>query len=82
MPRFRRIGRCRLITEPVIVILADHLKYIPIAARNEIRVFVSQAIMNIGLRDRARELPAHRSDLDSDVYTLRRILPEDRGMKF
>jgi NAD(P)-dependent dehydrogenase (short-subunit alcohol dehydrogenase family) len=27
-----------------------------------------------------RELPAHRADLDSDVYTLRRIIPDDRGM--
>jgi NAD(P)-dependent dehydrogenase (short-subunit alcohol dehydrogenase family) len=27
-----------------------------------------------------RDLPEHRSDLDSDVYTLRRIVPGDRGM--
>lgn len=27
-----------------------------------------------------RELPAHRGDLDSDVYTLRRIVPGDRGL--
>jgi NAD(P)-dependent dehydrogenase (short-subunit alcohol dehydrogenase family) len=27
-----------------------------------------------------RELPAHRADLDSDVYTLRRIVPADRGL--
>ena len=28
-----------------------------------------------------RDLPAHRSDLDaSDVYTLRRIVPKDRGL--
>jgi NAD(P)-dependent dehydrogenase (short-subunit alcohol dehydrogenase family) len=27
-----------------------------------------------------RELPEHRADLDSDVYTLRRIVPEDRGL--
>ena len=27
-----------------------------------------------------RELPAHRTDLDSDVYTLRRIVPGDRGL--
>ena len=26
-----------------------------------------------------RELPAHRDDLDSDVYTLRRVVPADRG---
>ena len=26
-----------------------------------------------------RELPNHRKDLDSDVYTLRRIVPADRG---
>jgi NAD(P)-dependent dehydrogenase (short-subunit alcohol dehydrogenase family) len=25
------------------------------------------------------ELPAHRQDLDSDIYTLRRIVPSDRG---
>ncbi|MGP0036356.1 MAG: SDR family NAD(P)-dependent oxidoreductase [Solirubrobacteraceae bacterium] len=27
-----------------------------------------------------RELPAHRSELESDVYTLRRIVPGDRGL--
>jgi NAD(P)-dependent dehydrogenase (short-subunit alcohol dehydrogenase family) len=27
-----------------------------------------------------RELPAHRTDLNSDVYTLRRIVPADRGL--
>jgi NAD(P)-dependent dehydrogenase (short-subunit alcohol dehydrogenase family) len=27
-----------------------------------------------------RDLPEHRADLDSDVYTLRRIVPADRGM--
>jgi len=27
-----------------------------------------------------RDLPTHRGDLDSDVYTLRRIVPADRGM--
>jgi NAD(P)-dependent dehydrogenase (short-subunit alcohol dehydrogenase family) len=26
------------------------------------------------------ELPEHRADLDSDVYTLRRIVPRDRGL--
>jgi NAD(P)-dependent dehydrogenase (short-subunit alcohol dehydrogenase family) len=26
------------------------------------------------------ELPSHRDDLDSDVYTLRRIVPADRGL--
>jgi NAD(P)-dependent dehydrogenase (short-subunit alcohol dehydrogenase family) len=26
-----------------------------------------------------RDLPEHRADLDSDVYTLRRIVPADRG---
>jgi NAD(P)-dependent dehydrogenase (short-subunit alcohol dehydrogenase family) len=30
--------------------------------------------------DPYRELPEHRSELDSDVYTLRRIVPKDRGM--
>jgi NAD(P)-dependent dehydrogenase (short-subunit alcohol dehydrogenase family) len=30
--------------------------------------------------DPYRELPGHRSELDSDVYTLRRIVPKDRGM--
>jgi NAD(P)-dependent dehydrogenase (short-subunit alcohol dehydrogenase family) len=30
--------------------------------------------------DSWRELPAHRCDLDSDVYTLRRIVPGDRGL--
>ena len=27
-----------------------------------------------------RELPAHRTELESDVYTLRRIVPGDRGL--
>ena len=27
-----------------------------------------------------RDLPAHRADLDSDLYTLRRIVPADRGL--
>ena len=27
-----------------------------------------------------RDLPEHRADLDSDVYTLRRIVPADRGL--
>jgi NAD(P)-dependent dehydrogenase (short-subunit alcohol dehydrogenase family) len=27
-----------------------------------------------------RELPSHRTDLESDVYTLRRIVPADRGL--
>jgi NAD(P)-dependent dehydrogenase (short-subunit alcohol dehydrogenase family) len=27
-----------------------------------------------------RELPTHLADLDSDVYTLRRIVPRDRGL--
>jgi hypothetical protein len=26
------------------------------------------------------DLPDHRDDLDSDVYTLRRIVPRDRGL--
>ena len=26
-----------------------------------------------------RDSAAHRTDLDSDVYTLRRIVPSDRG---
>lgn len=30
--------------------------------------------------DPFRELPSHRTDLDSDVYTLRRIVPADRGL--
>jgi hypothetical protein len=25
-------------------------------------------------------MPAHLSELDSDVYTLRRVVPADRGM--
>lgn len=29
-----------------------------------------------------RELPEHREDLASDVYTLRRIVPADRGMEW
>ena len=29
-----------------------------------------------------RDLPSHRSDLDSDVYTLRRIVPADRGLEW
>jgi NAD(P)-dependent dehydrogenase (short-subunit alcohol dehydrogenase family) len=32
------------------------------------------------LWDPWRELPSHRADLDSDVYTLRRIVPADRGL--
>jgi hypothetical protein len=27
-----------------------------------------------------RELPERREDLDSDIYTLRRIVPRDRGL--
>jgi 3-oxoacyl-[acyl-carrier protein] reductase len=27
-----------------------------------------------------RDLAAHRADLESDVYTLRRIVPGDRGL--
>jgi NAD(P)-dependent dehydrogenase (short-subunit alcohol dehydrogenase family) len=30
--------------------------------------------------DPYRELPQHRGDLDSDVFTLRRIVPADRGL--
>jgi NAD(P)-dependent dehydrogenase (short-subunit alcohol dehydrogenase family) len=29
-----------------------------------------------------RELPSHRAELDSDVYTLRRIVPRDRGLEW
>jgi NAD(P)-dependent dehydrogenase (short-subunit alcohol dehydrogenase family) len=29
-----------------------------------------------------RELPSHRSDIESDVYTLRRIVPADRGLEW
>lgn len=32
--------------------------------------------------DPYREFEAHREDLDSDVYTLRRIVPGDRGMSW
>jgi hypothetical protein len=32
------------------------------------------------LWDPWRQLPAHRADLESDVYTLRRIVPGDRGL--
>ena len=44
------------------------------------RAMGSRAKLLSAVWDPWRELPEHREDLDSDVYTLRRIVPGDRGL--
>jgi NAD(P)-dependent dehydrogenase (short-subunit alcohol dehydrogenase family) len=51
---------------------------VPLRRAADLAVFLGSA--ESAVWDPWRELPAHRADLDSDVYTLRRIIPDDRGM--
>jgi NAD(P)-dependent dehydrogenase (short-subunit alcohol dehydrogenase family) len=60
---------------------------VPLSRGAELAVFLGSAASDgitgkllSALWDPWRQLSAHRSDLESDVYTLRRIVPGDRGM--
>jgi NAD(P)-dependent dehydrogenase (short-subunit alcohol dehydrogenase family) len=60
---------------------------VPLRRGAELAVFLGSAASDgitgkllSAVWDPWRELPAHRSDLDSDVYTLRRIVPGDRRL--
>lgn len=62
---------------------------VPLVRGAELAVFLgSQASDGItgkllsAVWDPWQQLPAHRDDLESDVYTLRRIVPEDRGLQW
>ena len=59
---------------------------VPLQRGAELAVFLGSAASDgitgkllSAVWDPWRELPVHRADLDSDVYTLRRIVPSDRG---
>jgi len=59
----------------------------PLARAAELAVFLASAASDgitgkllSAVWDPWRDLPEHREDLDSDVYTLRRIVPKDRGL--
>lgn len=58
----------------------------PVTRATELAVFLASAASDgitgkllSALWDPWSDLPAHREDLNSDVYTLRRIVPKDRG---
>ncbi len=60
---------------------------VPLRRGAELAVFLGSAASDgitgkllSAVWDPWRELPARRSDLDSDIYTLRRIVPGDRGL--
>jgi NAD(P)-dependent dehydrogenase (short-subunit alcohol dehydrogenase family) len=60
---------------------------VPLAQGAELAVFLASAASDgitgkllSAVWDPWSELPAHLSELDSDVYTLRRVVPADRGM--
>lgn len=60
---------------------------VPLRRGAELAVFLGSAASDgitgkllSAVWDPWRELPAHRGDLDSDIYTLRRIVPGDRGL--
>jgi NAD(P)-dependent dehydrogenase (short-subunit alcohol dehydrogenase family) len=60
---------------------------VPLARGAELAVFLGSAASDgvtgkllSAVWDPWAQLPAHRAELDSDVYTLRRIVPADRGM--
>jgi NAD(P)-dependent dehydrogenase (short-subunit alcohol dehydrogenase family) len=60
---------------------------VPLARGAELAVWLASATSDgvtakllSALWDPWSQLPAHLSDLDSDVYTLRRIVPADRGL--
>jgi NAD(P)-dependent dehydrogenase (short-subunit alcohol dehydrogenase family) len=61
----------------------------PLARGADLAVFLGSAASDgitgkllSAVWDPWRELPAHLADLDSDVYTLRRIVPGDRGLEW
>jgi NAD(P)-dependent dehydrogenase (short-subunit alcohol dehydrogenase family) len=61
----------------------------PIERATELAVFLGSATSDgitgkllSAVWDTWSELPAHRPELESDVYTLRRILPADRGLEW
>jgi len=60
---------------------------VPLSRGAELAVFLGSAAgdgitgkLLSAIWDPWAELPAHRQDLESDVYTLRRIVPGDRGL--
>lgn len=60
---------------------------VPLARGVDLAVFLGSAASDgitgkllSAVWDPWAQLPAHRAELDSDVYTLRRIVPADRGM--
>jgi NAD(P)-dependent dehydrogenase (short-subunit alcohol dehydrogenase family) len=60
---------------------------VPLARGAELAVFLGSAASDgitakllSAIWDQWSQLPQHREDLRSDVYTLRRIVPEDRGL--
>ena len=60
---------------------------VPLARGADLAVFLGSAASDgitgkllSAVWDPWAQLPAHRAELDSDVYTLRRIVPADRGM--
>ena len=60
---------------------------VPLSRGAELAVFLGSAASDgitgkllSAIWDPWAELPAHRHDLESDVYTLRRIVPGDRGL--
>lgn len=62
---------------------------VPLARGAELAVFLGSAASDgitgkllSAIWDPWRELPAHRADLDTDVYTLRRIVPSDRDLEW
>src|SRR3984885_13529674 len=58
--RFRAVGRCAGVVEAVVIVRADHLEHVTVAARYERCAPVDQAVVDLGLRDHARELSAYR----------------------
>ena len=60
---------------------------VPLARGAELAVFLGSAASDgisgkllSAVWDPWAQLPAHRAELDSDIYALRRIVPADRGM--
>src|SRR6202023_4004606 len=59
---FSAVGYRGVVAEPVIIVVADHLEYQAVATWDEKNVLIGQSIVDVRLRNRARQLPPYRSD--------------------
>src|ERR1700722_12879357 len=60
--RFGAVGHRGSVIETIIVVVADYLEYHSVATRDESNAFVDQPIIDVRLRNHARQLSAHGCD--------------------